>query len=175
MPPSATIRVTPSRLRVGARAQIVARVDPPTAVRGPRFVISRRSGGEPAWHDASPGGEPGLYHLAHAFDRAGQYQITFVASTSHGEIRAFADATVAERAEGEHAEGAPAGGDPSSAVSPLAGGSSGAGPGPSPGSNADGDDEDKPPDAAPRSLSVPPSPLPPAVPSPFSSPYAAPW
>lgn len=95
MPPSATLKVAPRRPAVGRRVRLAAEVAPPSSLRSPRFIIARR-GEEPVTVAATPESDAS-YVAQHTFDRAGDYQVTFVAASDRGELRAFSAVTVAAR------------------------------------------------------------------------------
>jgi hypothetical protein len=111
MPPAASLAVEPRRPRAGQDTRLVAKVTPPAKLASPRFVISQK-GAEPVSREATAG-PGGSYAASHTFTKAGSYQVTFVAASEHGEVRAFTDAVVSAPAATRPPTTAPAdGADP---------------------------------------------------------------
>ncbi len=92
MPPAVTLSLEPRRPRTGQNVRLLAKVSPASKLTSPRFVISRK-GAEPTWR-AAKAAAGGVYAASHTFSKAGSYQVTFVATSDQGEVRAFSDAIV---------------------------------------------------------------------------------
>ena len=95
MPPSASLSLEPRRPRVGRKIRLLAKVDPPSKLARPRFVIAHA--GEKTVTVEATAAADGRYSAVHTFEKTGAHQITFVASSEDGELRAFSDVTVAAR------------------------------------------------------------------------------
>jgi serine/threonine protein kinase len=103
MPPLVALKLEPRRPVVGSKVRLVARVEPAAPLTTPRFVVSSR--GEKSMTLDASAEVDGRYVASHSFEKAGSYQVSFVAEHEDGEVRAFTDIDVVPRGSGKRPPG----------------------------------------------------------------------